>query len=74
MNQSESLGPLGRVPRGILSAWGREERKGGRGVRVLGWGKEGGRSRSVARKRSFLQGKLENVVFKSVTWNKNKTT
>ena len=39
MNQTESLGTLGRVPKDILSAWGREERKGGRGVRVLGWGK-----------------------------------
>jgi len=31
-----------------LSAWGREERKGGRGVRVLGWGKEGEGHTSMA--------------------------
>lgn len=48
MNQTESLGTLGRVPKGSLSAWGREERKGGRGVRVLGWGKEGEGHTSMA--------------------------
>ena len=32
-----------------MSAWGREERKGGRGVRVLGWGKEGEGHSSMAR-------------------------